>query len=124
MTARVQDNGLARITSALTALSFFVGWGTGSAAAKSATDLVAAAPEARTAAVAAQGTTNVANDTFVLTGLIVASTPNVITEVGAFDALGTGSPPTGGNMNFYSDFAVVSLSIGDRIAFTLNVTFL
>jgi hypothetical protein len=123
MTARVQDNGLARITSALTALSFFVGWGTGSAAAKSATDLVAAAPEARSAAVAAQGTTNVANDTIVLTGVIVASTPNVITEVAAFDALGTGSPPTGGNMNFYSDLPAINLSTGDSITFKLNVTF-
>jgi hypothetical protein len=124
MTAQVQNAGLARITSALLALNWWVGFGTGSAAAKSANDLSAATPEARTAAVAAQGTTNVANDKIVLTGVIVASTPNAITEVGAFDALGTGSPPTGGNMDVYSDFGVINLSTGDSIVFTLNVTFL
>ena len=123
MTAQVQNNGLARITATLIALPWWVGWGTGSAAAKSATDLVAAAPEARTAAVAAQGTTTVTNDKIVLTGTITATAARAITEFGAFDAVGTGSPPTGGNMDLYSSVAVINLNVGDSIACTLNLTF-
>jgi hypothetical protein len=124
MTAQVQTAGLARITATLAALNWWLGWGIGNSATKSANDLVAAAPEARTVAVAARGTTNVANDKIVLTGVIVASTPKAITEVGAFDAAGTGSPPTGGNMNLYSDFGVINLNTGDSLAYTLNLTFM
>jgi hypothetical protein len=117
MTAQVQNAGLARITATLTALSFWIGWGTGSGATKAATDLVAAAPEARTAATAAQGTTNVANDALVLVGTITATGARAITEFGAFDAA------SGGAMDLYSSVGVINLNVGDSIVCTLNLTF-
>jgi hypothetical protein len=104
-------------------VALWVGWGTASAAAKSATDLTAAAPEARSVATTVQGTINVANDTLVLAGTITATAARAIAEIGAFDALGTGSPPTGGNLDLYSDFAVMNLSSGDSLAYTLRLSF-
>lgn len=124
MVARVQNNGLARITSLLIAASWYLQWGTGSAAAASANVVTTTSTtEARTTASAAQGTTTVTNDKMVLTGTITAAGTCAITEVGVFDAAGTGSPPTGGNMDIYGDFSVINLATGDSIAFTINTTF-
>jgi hypothetical protein len=123
MVAQVQNSGLARITSALTAISFWIGWGTGSGAAKTDNDLQSAAPEARSVATVAQGTTTVTNDKIVLTGTITATAARAITEFGAFDAVGTGSPPTGGNMDFYSTVGLITLNVGDSVVCTLNLTF-
>lgn len=124
MVARVQNNGLARITAALITLSWWLQWGTGSAAAANANAVTTTSTgEARSAATPTQGTTTVANDKLVLTGTITATGARAITEVGAFDAAGTGTPATGGNMNIYADFAVVNLLNGDSITFTLNTTF-
>jgi hypothetical protein len=117
MTARIQNAGLARITTALVALSWWLQWGTGSAAVASANDVAAQASEARVLATSALGTTTVTNDTLVLTGLITATAPHAITEVGGFDAA------TSGNLGLYSDFAVINLNTGDGIAFTLNLRF-
>lgn len=124
MTARVQDAGLARITSALAALNWYLQWGTGSGAAASANVVTTTSTtEARVAASAAQGTTTVTNDKLTLTGTITAAGTRAITEVGAFDAAGSGSPPTGGNMDIYGDFSTINLSSSDSIAFTINTTF-
>jgi hypothetical protein len=123
VTAQVQNAGLARITATLLALNWWLGTGIGSAAPKSANNLASPGPDARAEATLAQATVNAANDTLTLIGTITAGTPNAITEVGAFDAAGTGSPPTGGNMNLYSDFAAVNLSIGDSIVYTLRLNF-
>lgn len=124
MVARVQNNGLARITSLLIAASWYLQWGTGSAAAASANVVTTTSTtEARTTASAAQGTTTVTNDKMVLTGTITAAGARAITEVGVFDAAGSGSPPTGGNMDIYGDFSVINLATGDSIAFTINTTF-
>lgn len=124
MVARVQNNGLARITSLLIAASWYLQWGTGSGAAASANVVTTTSTsEARTTASAAQGTTTVTNDKMVLTGTITAAGTRAITEVGVFDAVGTGSPPTGGNMDIYGDFSVINLATGDSIAFTVNTTF-
>ena len=124
MVARVQNNGLARITTALAALSWFLQWGTGSGAVASANAVTTTSTtEARTTATTSQGTTNVANDKLVLTGNIVAAGARTITEVGAFDAAGSGSPPSGGNMDVYCDFGSVVLATNDFIAFTIGVTF-
>ena len=117
MIAQVQNNGLARITATLMALSFWIGWGTGSGATKAASDLASPAPEARTAAVAAQGTTTVTNDSLVLVGTITATGARAITEFGAFDAA------SGGLLDLYSSVAVINLNVGDSIACTLNLTF-
>lgn len=124
MTARVQNNGLARITTLLIAASWWLQWGTGSAAAASANAVTTTSTtESRASATAAQGTTTVTNDKMVLTATITAAGSRAITEVGAFDAAGTGSPPTGGNMDVYGDFSTINLANGDSIAFTVNVTF-
>ncbi len=114
--SQVQNAGLARITSLLAAANWWLGWGTGSAAAKTATN-VTAPGEARVAATAAQGTTTVTSDKLVLTATITASATRAITEVGAFDAL------SAGNMDMYADFSAINLASGDSIAFTFNTTF-
>ncbi len=124
MVARVQNNGLARITALLAAASWWLQWGTGSAAAASANVVTTTTTtEARVSATPAQSTGSVTNDRLTLTGTLTAAGTRAITEVGAFDAVGTGSPPTGGNMNIYGDFAVINLGTGDSIAFTVNTTF-
>jgi hypothetical protein len=126
MTARVQDAGLANITAALVAASAmkFLQWGTGTGAAKSANVVTTTSTtEARTTGVPAQFTTTVTNEGYQVTGTIVAAGARSITEVGVFDAAGTGSPPTGGNMDIYGDFGVVTLATNDSIAFTVKVTF-
>lgn len=124
MTARVQNAGLARITAALITLTWWLQWGTGSGAAASANVVTTTSTtESRSSATPTQGTTTVTNDKMVLTATIVAAGTRAITEVGAFDAAGTGSPPTGGNMDLYADFSVINLTTSDSIAFTLNTTF-
>ena len=117
MTAQVQNAGLARITATLLGLSWWMGWGTGNGAVRSANDLVAAAPEGRIAATVAQGTVTVSNDALILTATITAAGARSITEVGAFDAT------TGGNLDLYSDFAVINVNAGDSIAYSLNLRF-
>jgi hypothetical protein len=124
MVARVQNNGLARITSLLAAASWWLQWGTGSAAAASANVVTTTTTtEARSSATTSQQTTTVANDCLRLVATIVAAGARAITELGAFDAVGSGSPPTGGNMDIYGDFSVINLATGDSIAFTINTTF-
>jgi hypothetical protein len=124
MVARVQNNGLARITALLAAAAFHLQWGTGSAAAASANAVTTTTTtEARVAATMSQQTTTVTNDTLRAVGTITAAGARAITEVGLFDAAGSGSPPTGGNMNIYGDFAVINLANGDSISFTVNTTF-
>lgn len=126
MTARVQNAGLARITAALIALSWYLQWGTGSGAAATANVVTTTSTtEARSSATASQQTTTVTNDTMRLTATITEASagPVAITEVGAFDAAGTGSPPTGGNMDIWGDFSAINVSSGDSIAFTINTKF-
>jgi hypothetical protein len=124
MTARVQNAGLARITNLLAAASWYLQWGTGSGAAASANVVTTTSTtEARSAATTAQATTTVTSDKITYSGTITALGTRAITEVGVFDAAGSGSPPTGGNMDVYADFSVVNLLVGDSIAFTVGVTF-
>lgn len=124
MATRVQNNGLARITTLLAAASWWLQWGTGTGAAASANVVTTTTTtEARTAAVMTQGTTTVTNDKLIASGTITAAGTRSITELGIFDAVGSGSPPTGGNMNMYGDFASIGVAINDSIAFTFNTTF-
>ncbi len=124
MTARVQNNGLARITSLLIAASWYLQWGTGSGAAATANAVTTTSTtEARVAGTMTQQTTTVTDDTMQAAGTITAAGSRAITEVGLFDAAGSGSPPTGGNMDVYGDFTVINLSNGDSIAFTVKVAF-
>lgn len=127
MTSRVQNNGLANLTAAwvaYTSLPKYLQWGTGSGANAAAnTVTTTSTTEARTTGVASQTTTTVTNDTYQVTGTITAAGTRAITEVGVFDAAGSGSPPTGGNMCIYGDFSVINLNSGDAIAFTVKVAF-
>lgn len=127
MTSRVQNNGLANITAAWVAyasLPKYLQWGTGSGANAAAnTVTTTSTTEARTSGSASQTTTTITNDTYQVIGTITAAGTRAITEVGLFDAAGTGSPPTGGNMDIYGDFSVINLSSGDAIAFTVKVAF-
>jgi len=124
MTARVQNSGIARTTSLLNAASWWVQWGTGSGAVASANAVTTAGTtEPRSACATSQTTTTVTSDTLTLVGTITAAGMRAITEVGSFDALGSGSPPTGGNMDVYADFSAINLGVGDAITFTLNVTY-
>ena len=126
MVSQVQNAGLANITSAIDAYGSkpqYIGWGTGSAVAVSATNLAVPANESRTTGSTSQQTSTATNDTYRVTGTIVATGTRAITEAGVFDAAGTGNPPTGGNLDFYGDFTVINLSTSDSIAFTFDVTF-
>lgn len=124
MTARTQNNGLARVTSLLAAASWWFQWGTGSAAAATAnTVTTTSTTESRATCTTSQQQTTVANDTLQLVGTLTAAGTRAITEVGAFDAAGTGNPPTGGNMDYYCDFAVVNLNTNDSIQFTMKVQY-
>ncbi|UXN70899.1 hypothetical protein N8A98_06845 [Devosia neptuniae] len=124
MVARVQNAGLARFTLLLAAASWYLQWGTGSGAAATANVVTTTTTtEARAAATMSQQTTTVTSDTLRAVGTITAAGARAITEIGLFDAAGTGSPPTGGNMDIWGDFSVINLASGDSIAFTLNTTF-
>jgi len=127
MVARVQNNGLANITAGWTGYAsrpLHIQWGTGSGAAASANVVTTTTTtEARTAGTSSQQTTTQTNDTYQVTGTITAAGTRAITEVGVFDAAGSGSPPTGGNMDIYGDFSVVNLAVNDSIAFTVKVAF-
>jgi hypothetical protein len=127
MASRVQDNGLANITAgwhAYASRPLYLQWGTGSAAGPTANVVTTTTTtEARTLGTSSQQTTATTNDTYRVVGTITAAGTRAITEVGVFDAAGTGSPPTGGNMDIYGDFTVINLASGDSIAFTINTVF-
>ena len=112
------------MTTALSGLSWWLQWGTGSGATSAANVVTTTGTtEARVSATPAVVTVTSTGDTLQLTGTIVAAGSRAITEVGAFDAVGSGSPPTGGNMDIYASFAVINLNSGDSIAFTIKVTY-
>lgn len=127
MTARVQNVGLAKVTAVLHAAATrpkYLQWGTGTG--KAATDTAVtgtSTAEARTNGTSSQATTTVTNDTYQVAGTITATDTRAITELGVYDAAGSGTPPTGGNMDLYGDFAAVNLASGDSIAFTFKTKF-
>ena len=125
MSAQTQNAGLARMTSLISAASFWLQWGTaGTGAAASANAVTTTSTtEARSSATMSQQTVTQTNDTLRAVATITAAGTRAITEVGAFDAVGSSSPPTGGNMDLYGSFTVINLSTGDSIAFTINVTY-
>lgn len=115
--------GFANATAALVAYAsrpLYLGWGTGSGQSASSTDLATAANESRVTGTASQQTTTVTNDTYQVTGTITAGGARAITELGIFDAAGSGNPPSGGNLDLYGDFSVINLATNDSIAFTFQ----
>lgn len=124
MAGLVTNAGLANNTAAwhaYTSRPLYVGWGTGSGQGVSDTDLATASNEARAAGTSAVATTSVANDTYQVTATLTsASDSHAITEVAIFDAAGSGTPPSGGNMDIYADFAAITIDTDDAIAFTIK----
>lgn len=100
-------------------LACFIGWGTGAGtAAKGDTDLFTPATEARVSATESQPTA----DKNQWVGTITCSgAGKTITNAGLFDAAGSGSPPSGGNLIVHGDFTGIVLNIGDSIEFTITL---
>jgi len=122
MASLVTNNGLSEFVSALVATDAvkYLGWGTGSGQGVASTDLATPANESRTAGTDTAETTNTTGDTFQVAGTITAGGTRAITEVGVFDAAGSGNPPSGGNLAIYGDFSVINLASGDSITFTIK----
>jgi len=102
----------------------YVGWGTSSTAeANTQTDLQApGANEARTAGTSSIVTTTNPSDTYQVVGLITCATGGkTIQEVALFDAAGTGTPPSGGNMLCRAVHGAQALNVGDSIEYTIGV---
>jgi hypothetical protein len=119
---KVLNSGLQIITALLqggSGIPKFVGYGTGTTApAAGDIGLQTPAAEARTSGTTTLGTTNVANDTWVVEGKITCITAEkAITEVALFDAA------TAGNCFVRATFSVINLNPGDSITFTFNNVF-
>jgi hypothetical protein len=75
------------------------------------------------AGTSSQVTTTQTNDTHQVVGTITSASGQTITNVGVFDAAGTGSPATGGVLYAIFDGLSVALLTGDAIQFTAKVQF-
>lgn len=124
-TIKVTDKGLDLITASLAASTYkYVGWGTGTnAVAHGDTALQTPAAPARTSGTQSQQQMTVANDTYRVVAAITAAGTVAITELGVFDAAGTGSPPTGGNLLLREAFDALNLVLNDVVTFTINIPF-
>lgn len=121
------NTGRAAAAAALVAANTtkYLQWGVGSGQTASSTALAntTGTTESRATGTMSSVTVTTTNDTAQIVGTLTAAGSRAITEVGVFDAAGSGSPPTGGNMNLYGDFSVINLASGDSIAFTIKLTF-
>lgn len=127
MASLVTNTGLANAVLAwhtYASRSRYLQWGTGTgqSAASTAVASTTGTTEARTAGTTSQETETTTGDTYQITGTITALGTPAITEVGVFDAAGSGTPPTGGNMDIYGDFSAINLAVGDSITFTVRAT--
>jgi hypothetical protein len=102
----------------------YMGWGTGAVAgAATSTDVSTPGTEARATGTSSQFTTTVTNDTHQVVGTLTANANKTITNLGIFDAGGTGSPPSGGTLYAIFDGLSQALNSGDSIQFTARVQF-
>ena len=102
----------------------FMGWGTGAAAGSAAsTDLSTPATEARATGTSSQYTTTSTNDTHQVVATLTATGTKTITNVGIFDAVGTGSPPSGGVLYAIFDGLSQALNSGDPVQFSARIQF-
>lgn len=126
MASFVTNNGLAEIVSSLVAANTarHLQWGVGSGqdAADNTLADTTGTTEARTAGAMSAQTETTTGDTIQIVGTITAEGARTITEIGVFDAAGSGSPPTGGDMIAYGSFDAVALGAGESITFTVTVT--
>lgn len=79
--------------------------------------------EARTAGTLSQVTGAQTNSKIRCAGTITAIGTPTITNVAIFDAAGSGSPPTGGNLFIHADHGSTVLAAGDSIAYTIDMDF-
>lgn len=126
MVSIVTNSGLANAVAAWAAYASrarYLQWGVGSGQTTSSNDLndKTGTTEARVEGTTSQEDGTVTGDTYQVTGTITAEDARAITELGVFDAAGSGSPPSGGNMGIYGDFSVINLGNGDQISFTVQV---
>jgi len=102
----------------------YMGWGTGATAGSAtSTDISTPATEARAAGTSSQYTTTLTNDTHQVLATLTANANKTITNVGVFDAAGSGSPPSGGVLYAIFDGLNQALNSGDSIQFTARVQF-
>jgi hypothetical protein len=102
----------------------WIGWGTGATAgAATSTDLSTPATEARANGTSTQYTATNANDTHQIVGTLTAAGAKTITNVGVFDAAGTGSPPSGGVLYAIFDGLSQALNAGDSIQLTCRIQY-
>lgn len=104
----------------------WIQWGTGtSTALVSDTGLqsTATTTEARTVGTIAAVAGAQGNSKVQVTGTVTAAGARTIAEVALFDALGSGSPPTGGNCWFHASHGSTVLASGESIAYTCTVDF-
>lgn len=106
----------------------YIGWGTGAqttalqadtglgpTTVEKLVDLSTSAGTDHTTGTESRTTGTNTNDTYTVTGTRVATGAGTVTVAGTFDAA------SGGNICVKGDFAGIALSIGDGIAFTINV---
>jgi hypothetical protein len=127
MASLVTNTGLANAVAAWHAYASrakYLQWGEGSGQDAADNDIasVGNTTEARTDGTTSAEDENTTDDTYQVVGTIVALGNRAITELGVFDAAGSGNPPSGGNMGIYGDFSVINLAADDSITFTVRVT--
>jgi hypothetical protein len=130
VTSLVPNSGKAVIsgrmygTSPVQAEPRYLGWGTGAGAGSaSSTDVSTPASEARATGTSSQFTTSITNDTHQVVATLTAGGSKTITNVGLFDAPGSGSPPSGGALYAIFDGLSQALNSGDSIQFTARVQY-
>lgn len=102
----------------------YIGWGTGATAGSaSSTDVATPATEARATGTSTQYTTSVTNDTHQAVGTLTANANKTITNIGIFDAAGSGSPPSGGSLYAIFDGLSQALNSGDSVQFTARIQY-
>lgn len=74
--------------------------------------------DARVSGTVSRVTTTATNDSVQVAATITAGAGAAVTEFGLFDAAGTGTPATGGNLFARSTFSAINVLTGDSIAFT------
>lgn len=96
---------------------------TGTGATAASTAMNTPTSEARVAGTSSRVTTTNTNDTYQVVFTITSASAQTIQQVALWDSAGTGSPATGGNLFFISEFAGIALSSGDSLTATCKVKF-
>jgi hypothetical protein len=92
----------------------YAGWGTGAGTASVADTTLFTETGSRVAGTSSVVTTTTTNDTYQVVAMLTAAGGITVTNAGLFDAL------TAGNSFLKTDFAGVSLAVGESIQFTFK----